>query len=99
MEWGAEVSRDYSGWLAVGWLAVGWLAVADCCDGASEVTVHPNFGERSVEPEMREQAPGDRDDPLAEDISATLESIRRQIEEGACKVEPSPSAGTEPPTG
>jgi hypothetical protein len=34
MEWGAEVPWEYSGWLAV---AVG-------CDGASEVTVHPNFG-------------------------------------------------------
>lgn len=47
MEWGAEGSRDYSGWLAV---AVG-------CDGASEITVHPSFGWRSVEPEMREQPP------------------------------------------
>ena len=47
MEWGAEGSRDCSGWLAV---AVG-------CDGASEITVHPSFGWRSVEPEMREQPP------------------------------------------
>ena len=48
---------------------------------------------------MREQAPGDRDELLTESISATLESIRRQIEEGAGKVEPPPPAGTEPPTG
>lgn len=88
MEWGAEVSRDYSG----------WLAVAESGDGTSEVTVHLSFGERSVEPEMREQAPEDRN-PLAEGISATLESIRRQIEEGAGKVDPPPPpAGTEPPT-
>ena len=57
--------------------------------------VHLSFGERSVEPEMSENAPGDRDPP-AEGISATLESIRRQVEEGAGKVEPPP--GTGPPT-
>ena len=77
MEWGAEVERDYSG----------WLEVADGADGESQVTVHLNFGERSVEPEMREQTPEGRD-PLAEGISATLESMRRQIEEGSGKVEP-----------
>ena len=44
MEWGAEVQRDYSG----------WLEVAEDADGQSQVTVHLNFGERSVEPEMRE---------------------------------------------
>jgi len=55
------------------------------------VTVHLNFGERSVEPEIREQTPEGRD-PLAEGVSATLESIRRQIEEGAGKVEPPPNA-------
>ena len=38
---------------------------------------------------MSENAPGDRDPP-AEGISATLESIRRQVEEGAGKVEPPP---------
>lgn len=37
------------------------------------------FGERSVEPEMREQASDERD-PLSEGIAATLESIRSQIE-------------------
>ncbi len=47
---------------------------------------------------MREQAPEDRD-PLAEGIVATLESIRRQIEEGLGKVEPPPlPSGTEPRT-
>ena len=49
--------------------------------------MHLKFGERSVEPQMREQAPEDRD-PLGEGIAATLESIRRQIEEGSGKVEP-----------
>ncbi len=88
MEWGAEVQRDYSG----------WLEVAESGDGQSRVTVHLNFGERSVEPQMREQAPEDRD-PLGEGIAATLESIRRQIEEGSGKVEPPPpSPGTEPRT-
>ncbi|HZB84376.1 MAG TPA: SRPBCC family protein [Rubrobacteraceae bacterium] len=89
MEWGAEVQRDYSG----------WLEVAEDADGHSQVTVHLNFGERSVEPEVREQTLEERD-PLAEGIAATLESIRRQIEEGSGKVEPPPPRpGAEPPTG
>jgi hypothetical protein len=89
MEWGAEVERDYSG----------WLEVAEGADGESQVTVHLNFGERSVEPEMRERTPEGRD-PLAEGISATLESIRRQIEEGSGKVQPPlPPPGAEPTTG
>ena len=71
MEWGAEVSRDYSG----------WLTVAEA-DGGSEVTVHLSFGERSVEGEIRQESGEDRD-PLGEAVGATLESIRRQIEEGA----------------
>ncbi len=54
---------------------------------ASEVVVHLSFGERSAEPEIREESARDQD-PLAEGISATLESIRRQIEEGAGKVAP-----------
>lgn len=88
MEWGAEVQRDYSG----------WLEVADSGGGKSEVTVHLNFGPRTVEPEMREQSP-EGQDPLAEGISATLESIRRQIEEGSGKVQPPPlPEGTGPPT-
>ncbi len=89
MEWGAEVQRDYSG----------WLEVAEGANGQSQVTVHLNFGERSVEPEIREQTPEGRD-PLAEGVSATLESIRRQIEEGTGKVEPPPPPpGAEPPSG
>ena len=78
MEWGAEGGRDYSGWLTV---AHG--------EGGSEVIVHLSFGERSVEPEIEENAPEGRD-PLSEGISATLESIRRQVEEGVGKVEPPP---------
>jgi uncharacterized protein YndB with AHSA1/START domain len=86
MEWGAEAGRDYSG----------WLTVANRGEGGSEVVVHLSFGERSVEPEMQERAPEDRD-PLAEGISATLESIRRQIEEGSGKVKtPPPPEGVEP---
>ena len=86
MEWGAEAGRDYSG----------WLEVAPDGDG-SLVTVHLSFGERSVEPEMREQTGGD-EDPLAQGISATLESIRRQLEEGSGKVESSPPPDADPQT-
>jgi hypothetical protein len=60
------------------------------------VVVHLSFGERSVEPEMQERVPEGRD-ALAEGISATLESIRRQIEEGSGKVKtPPPPEGAEP---
>ena len=85
MEWGAEAGRDYSG----------WLTVANRGEGASEVVVHLSFGERSAGPEIQERAPEGRD-PLAEGISATLESIRRQIEEGSGKVETPPPEGAEP---
>ena len=86
MEWGAEVERDYSG----------WLEVAEGAGSESRVTVHLNFGERSVEPEIRERTSEGRD-PLAEGVSATLESIRRQIEEGSGKVKaPSPPEGAAP---
>jgi hypothetical protein len=74
MEWGAEVERDYSG----------WLEVAEGTDGESQVTVHLSFGERSLEPAMREQVPEGRD-RLAEGISATLESKRRQVEVGSAR--------------
>jgi hypothetical protein len=54
--------------------------------------VHLSFGERSVEGEIRQESGEDRD-PLGEAVGATLESIRRQIEEGAGKVQPpSPTA-------
>jgi uncharacterized membrane protein len=89
LEWGAEVQRDYSG----------WLTVAEADGGRSEVTVHLSFGPRSAEPEIQEEAPEGRD-PLEEGISATLESIRRQIEEGTGKVQPpSPPPGSAPSTG
>lgn len=89
MEWGAEVQRDYSG----------WLTVAEADGGGSRVTVHLSFGPRSAEPKIREEAPEGRD-PLAEGVSATLESIRRQIEEGTGKVQPPPPPlGAEPSTG
>ena len=86
MEWGAEAGRDYSGWLTVG----------DHGEEGSEVVVHLSFGERSAEPEISNEVDEDRE-PLEEGISATLESIRRQIEEGAGKVEaPPPPEGAEP---
>src|SRR5215204_3095662 len=79
MEWGAEAGRDYSG----------WLTVANYAEDASEVVVHLSFGERSAALGIQERASEDRD-PLAEGITATLESIRRQIEEGSGKVEAPP---------
>ncbi len=86
MEWGAEEGRDYSG----------WLAVANHGEGGSEVVVHLSFGERSVRPDIEERSL-EGSDPLAEGISATLESIRRQIEEGSGKVEtPPPPEGAGP---
>lgn len=86
MEWGAEGGRDYSGWLTVG----------NHGEGGSEVVVHLSFGERSAEGEIQGQS-GEGRDPLEGGISATLESIRRQIEEGAGKVEaPPPPEGAEP---
>ena len=86
MEWGAEVGRDYSG----------WLTVANRGEGSSEVVVHLSFGERSAGPDIEERSP-EGSDPLAEGISATLESIRRQIEKGSGKVEtPPPPEGAEP---
>ena len=89
LEWGAEVQRDYSG----------WLTVAESDGNRSEVTVHLSFGPRSAEPEIQEEAPEGRD-LLEEGISATLESMRRQIEEGAGKVQPPPPPpGFEPSTG
>ena len=82
MEWGAEVGRDYSG----------RLQVADLQDGKSRVSVQLYFGERSVEGEIQEES-GEGRDPLVEGLDATLESIRRQIEEGSGKVEQPPATG------
>jgi uncharacterized protein YndB with AHSA1/START domain len=86
MEWGAEAGRDYSGWLTVG----------NHGERGSVVVVHLSFGEHSAGPDIEERSPEGRD-PLSEGISATLESIRRQIEEGSGKVEtPPPPEETEP---
>ncbi|MGI3780231.1 MAG: SRPBCC family protein [Janthinobacterium lividum] len=83
MEWGAESGRDYSG----------YLTVADS-NGGSEVTVHLSLGERSAEADLPTQQEGQN--PVQEGISATLESIRRQIEEGSGKVAtPPPPEGAE----
>lgn len=77
MEWGAELQRDYSG----------WLTVEELGDAESRVTVHLSFGPRSVEEEVQEES-GEQRDPLEEGIESTLESIRRQIEEGSGKEKP-----------
>ena len=80
MRWGAETGRDYSG----------RLTVAEAGDGQSEVTVHLSFGPRSVEGEIQEDSSEERN-PLEESLAATLESIRRQIEDGLGKLpQPSP---------
>jgi hypothetical protein len=85
-EWGAEEGRDYSG----------WLTVANHGEGGSEVVVHLDFGERSARPDIDERSP-EGSDPLAEGVSATMESIRRQIEDVSGKVEtPPPPEGAEP---
>jgi uncharacterized protein YndB with AHSA1/START domain len=87
MEWGAEGDRDYSG----------WLTVDNHGEGQSEVLVHLSFGERSVEGEIQDESP-EGCDPLQEAIGATLESVRRQIEERAGKVQPPPPPeGAQPP--
>ena len=80
MEWGAEWGRDYSG----------WLTVSEDGSAESTVTVHLNFGPRSAE---EEEDTGGETDPFEEGIEATLESIRRQIEEGSGKVDPTPPDG------
>ena len=77
MRWGAETARDYSG----------RLTVAEAGDGQCEVTVHLSFGPRSVEGEIQADSSDDRN-PLEESLGATLESIRRQIEEGSGKLPP-----------
>ena len=79
MEWGAEIGREYSG----------WLTVSDAGSGHSEVTVHLSFGEASQEPQIQEGSSEERD-PLEESLGTTLESIRRQLEEGSGKEEQPP---------
>ena len=99
MEWGAQAGRDYSGYLTVteadggpeGGSGGGSNASSG---GGSEVTVHLSLGERSAESDMSSVPEGR--DPLQEGIAATLESIRRQIEEGSGKVAtPPPPDGAE----
>lgn len=77
LRWGAEFSRDYSG----------WLTVEESAPEECVVTAHLSFGPRSVEGEVQEESSQDRD-PLAEGVSNTLESIRRQLEEGRGKTSP-----------
>lgn len=77
LQWGAEFSRDYSG----------WLTVEESAAGECVVTAHLSFGPRSVEEEVQQKSSDDRD-PLQEGVSRTLESIRRQLEEGRGKTSP-----------
>ena len=53
------------------------------------MVVHLYFGERSAGSDIEERS-SEGSDPLAEGVSATLESIRRQLEEGSGKVETPP---------
>ncbi len=82
MEWGAEIGREYSGWLTVS-------DAGEADSGRSEVRVHLSFGEASREPQIQEDSSEERD-PLEESLGATLESIRRQLEEGSGKEEQPP---------
>ncbi len=77
MEWGAETQHTYSG----------RLEVRPSGDSASEVSVHLEFGPRSVEDEIQAKAGPERD-AIEEALDATLESIRRQVEDGSGKVAP-----------
>ncbi len=87
MEWGANVGRDYSG----------QLQVTEQGANSSEVTVMLQFGPRSVDQEVQEQAGDDRN-PAQEALAATLESIRRQVEgEGGKVMPPPPPPGTPTP--
>jgi len=87
MEWGANVGRDYSG----------QLQVTEQGPSSSEVTVALQFGPRSVDQEMQDQAGDDRN-PAQEALGATLESIRRQVEgEGGKVMPPPPPPGTPTP--
>jgi hypothetical protein len=64
LEWGAEFSRDYSG----------WLTVEESAENECMVTAHLSFGPRSVEGEVQEESSQDRD-PMAEGVSNTLERL------------------------
>ena len=89
MEWGANVGRDYSG----------QLQVTEQGSDSSEVTVMLQFGPRSVDQEVQDQA-GDERNPAQEALGATLESIRRQVEgEGGKVMPPPPPEGVSPPSG
>jgi uncharacterized protein YndB with AHSA1/START domain len=70
MEWSADVGHTYSGWLEVS---------PDGGPDSSRVTVHLEFGPRSVQPEIQAQSSEDRD-PTEEALGKTLEAIKRQVE-------------------
>lgn len=82
MEWGAQASRAYSG----------WLTVADNGENASSVTVHVEFGPRSVVAPVTESDEGDQ---MTTAVLATLETIRRQVEGEGGQVEPPPPPSRE----
>ena len=84
LEWGAEVSRTYSG----------HLSVEPVGDERSRVSVHLEFGPRSVEPELQEGTDDDTD-ATRQAVEATLETIRRRLEgEGGTPEPPAePSEG------
>lgn len=82
LEWGAQASRAYSG----------WLTVADNGGQSSSVTVHVEFGPRSVvNPAIEEDQGGQMDQA----VQATLETIRKQVEGEGGEVQPPPPPSRE----
>ena len=51
--------------------------------------MHLSFGEASQEPQIQDESSEERD-PLEESLGTTLESIKRQLEEGSGKEEQPP---------
>src|SRR4028118_1029708 len=83
MRWGAETDRDYSG----------RLTVAAAGGGQREGAGQRSIGARAAEGGIQAGAAEDRN-PLEESLGATLESIRRQIEEGSGKLPPPSPEGS-----
>ena len=68
MEWGAEVSRRYSG----------WMIVRESGEQSCMLTVHLEFGPRSVEPDIQQRS-GPDEDPLEESLTNTIMTIREKV--------------------
>lgn len=83
LRWGAQAERTYSG----------RLSVAPDGEGA-RLEVHLEFGPGSQEAEIQQQS-GDRD-PVLEALSATLQSVKGQVEGTGGKVLPPEPPGDLP---